>query len=281
MSLTAQITELNIYPVKSLKGIAVDKARVTEKGFAFDRHWMIVNPKGQFLSQRQLPQMAQIETQLTESALVLKHFAMSTELTVALDSSPTGSFKARVWKNEVDVLDEGVDASQWLTEALQTAWPVRLVKMASDETRVVDQSEKQMAGKQSVVTEFADGFPYLIANQASLDCLNRRLDKAIPMDRFRPNIVIDSEVAFGEHGWSQLQLRDIIFSLRYPCERCVITTIDQQKATKDVTQEPLRSLIEINPMPGKKAAAFGENAELISGVGQYLSVGDRFTVSAK
>ncbi len=281
MSLTTQIIELNIYPVKSLKGITVDKARVTEKGFAFDRHWMIVNPKGQFLSQRQLPKMAQIETQLTESHLRLKHFAMDSELVIAFDSSPTETFKARVWKNEVDVLDEGLDASQWLTEALQAPWPVRLVKMADDETRVVDQSEKTMEGKSSVVTEFADGFPYLIANQASLERLNQQLNNAIPMDRFRPNIVVDSGGAFAEHGWSQLQLGDIIFSLRYPCERCVVTTIDQKTAVKDFAQEPLKSLIEINPMPHKKAAAFGENAELLSGVDKVLSVGDYFTVLAK
>lgn len=281
MSLTTRIIELNIYPVKSLKGIAVDKALATEKGFLFDRHWMIVNPKGQFLSQRQLPKMAQIETQLTESHLRLKHFAMDSELNIAFNSSPTESLKARVWKNEVNVLDEGHEASLWLTEVLQAPWPVRLVKMADDETRVVDQSEKPMQGKSSVVTEFADGFPYLIANQASLERLNQQLNKAIPMDRFRPNIVVDSGVAFAEHGWSQLQLGEIIFSLRYPCERCVVTTIDQQNATKDVTQEPLKSLIEINPMPGKKAAAFGENAELISGVDELVSVGDRFTVLIK
>ncbi|WP_144391992.1 MOSC domain-containing protein [Pleionea sediminis] len=279
MSNECRVEAISIYPVKSLKGISVSEAVLTTKGFQYDRHWMIVNPKGHFLTQRQCARMALIHTELNSETLRLSNPETETPLDISLlNHQYSEPLNGRIWKNDVNIVDAGDTASRWLTDVLKTPWPVRLVKMADGFERIVDQSDKLSSGNTEVTTEFADGYPYLIANQASLDAVNQKLDSPIKMNRFRPNIVISGLSAFEEHNVEAIMSDGIEFSLRYPCERCVITTIDQSTAIASESRSPLKELIEINPMPNKSAAAFGENAELIAGIGKKLRVGDVFKI---
>ncbi len=274
-----EITEINIYPVKSLAGISCASAMVTEKGFQYDRHWMLINPKGQFVTQRQMPQLALIKTQLESDSLRLSHVESGKELSIAFQISADAERReARVWQNQCQVLDEGDVVADWLTTVTQSPFPLRLVRMAEDFERNVDQSDK--LGSNAVVkTDFADGFPYLITNEESLNKLNQHLSLPIPMNRFRPNIVVSGLEAFSEHKIKALNNSQVEFALQYPCERCIVTTIDQTTAVKHPEQEPLKTLRRLNPMPNTlNAAAFGENASLGRGEGKIISVGDRLAV---
>ena len=262
MDKVIRLNQLYIYPVKSLKGIELDESVVTEKGLLYDRHWMIVNPKGMFITQRQFPQMALLSTHINNDYLVIANQQSGQSIEVPLvPTKPLPKCEATVWKNKCQVLQECDDVGRWLSEQLKTPWPVRLVRMAEGFTRQVDQSEKFGVGDHFVETQFADGVPFLVANQASLDELNRHLEMPVPMNRFRPNMVIEGLEPFEEHKIKSLVNESIRFDLRYPCERCIVTTVDQKLGTKHPLQEPLKTLIKLNPMPNNNnAAAFAENA---------------------
>ncbi len=279
---SCQITQLNVYPVKSLAGISYDAARVTAKGLMYDRHWMLINPKGQFVTQRQLPKLALITTALSDDYLLLSHTDSGSQISVALQYDPDAPLmQARVWQNECQVLDEGEAISAWLTQVTQSPFPLRLVRMAQGFQREVDQSDKLGVDSAAVITEFADGFPFLIANEASLQLLNQHLEQPIPMNRFRPNIVVAGLDPFAEHKVKLLTNREVTFALQFPCERCLVTTIDQSSAHKHPEQEPLRTLRQLNPMPDRiNAAAFGENASLVQGENFIIKVGDSLEVNA-
>ena len=270
------ITELWVYPVKSLKGIALQEAQLTTAGLAHDRRWMLVDKKGKFMSQRGIPRMALIETALTETHLLLNCQGQDT-LAIPLDCqhlSNQEAGEAKVWKDDVQVLDEGDEAANWLSNFLGKT--VRLVRMAENFER--PQSSPDLLGAETH-TYFADAAPLLICNQRSLDTLNEALVAkgfgAVPMNRFRPNIVIDGLPAFQEHTLKTLSQASISLTFCYACERCVMTIIDQSNGTKHPDWEPYRTLTSINPMPSNpKAPAFGENMIVAEGAGQCLKVGD-------
>jgi hypothetical protein len=271
-----RVTQLWIYPIKSLGGVALERARVTAKGLAGDRRWMLINPKGQFVSQRQLPQLSLIKPQLTADGIRLTHLERDSELEIPYHSTPSAErLTANIWHCRVSVMDEGDRIGRWITEAAQSPYPLRLVRMADGYLREVDQSSKLGVGASPVITEFADGFPFLITNEQSLNQLNRYLQQPIPMDRFRPNIVVAGPEAFAEHNIQALKNSQLEFALKYPCERCIVTTIDQKTGVKHPGQEPLTTLRRLNPMPNAvNAAAFGENASLELGDGSDIQLGD-------
>jgi hypothetical protein len=278
-----QISELWIYPVKSLAGISLSRAVLSKKGFEGDRRWMLVNPKGQFVTQRQLPQLALIKTELTQEGLRLSHPDHDSEVWVSWQRTSTDEpFSAVIWQDKVRVLDEGDAISRWLSEVAKSPYPIRLVRMADDFTRSIDQSSKLGSEAAPIITEFADGFPYLITNQQSLQRLNQSLLEPMSMRRFRPNIVITGLAPFAEHSVEFLKNEAVTFAFQFPCERCIVTTIDPISAVKHPQQEPLHSLKQLNPMPGSpNGVAFGENASLVKGEGFEITVGEKFQVIEK
>ncbi len=281
MQTRVNVSQLFIYPVKSLAGIALSRAKLTEKGFEFDRHWMIINPKNQFVTQRQLPKMATIKTELTNSELVLSAPHMANVCRVNLLHSGSNTQTAKIWQCHVEVVEESQQVSDWLSEAIDSPYALRLVRMASSFTRMVDQSSKLGNGV-DVTTEFADGFPFLVANQSSLDELNQTLKQNYTMDRFRPNIVLSGIPAFAEHQVNTLTHSNYQLVFRFPCERCVITTIDQLQGEKSPDGEPLNTLKRLNPMLGMPfSAAFGENAQLTQGQGHTIHLGDELELNWK
>lgn len=270
---SAKLEQLIVYPVKSLRGITVDDWPISEQGLAFDRHWMLVMPNGRFVTQRQLPQMALIDTAIEGSQLILSrtgHGAVSVPLQPTLQPqadtqhSENNPFVAQVWRDQCDVEEACTAASSWLNQVLQPPQPLRLVRMRQGAER--PQSQPQRFGADTRV-QFADAAPFLIANQASLQALNNHLaDKQIAprdMRRFRPNLIISGLDAFAEHTLDRLDLNGVGFDLIDHCERCIITTIDPDTAAKEPDMQTYRELAQINPMPNNsKAPAFGVNATL-------------------
>jgi len=276
----ARITRLTIFPIKSMKGNDLDSTELTSAGLARDRRFMVVRANGRFVTQRDLPRLALIRTALVEDGVRLS-LESHGERTVPFTSRGGEPVSTKVWGDECQAVDEGEDVSRWLTSALQSENPLRLVRMAEGFVR--PQGNPLELGEDTH-TFFADAAPFLVANEASLEALNRELAERglsqVPMNRFRPNIVVRGLEPFAEHGLAIMRSAGYGLNLCYPCERCVVTTIDQATAQKDSDWQPFRTLRDINPVPGKKPApAFGQNAALEHGAGTRISVGDVLTAS--
>lgn len=277
------ISSLHIYPVKSLQGINLNSATLTTRGLAFDRHWMLVDNHGQFVTQRQLPALARIGVKLTTTHLQLEHAGLA-PLAIALTPLPSESLAVVVWGDTCLGLDEGDTVARWLTQAVGQ-WQgqdLRLVRFAPAQIRSVDPAYMDGA---SADTEFADGYPFLLANAASLADLNQHLQNngaaAVPMTRFRPNIVLSDLPAWTENSSKTFRASDgsYAFRLRKPCKRCKITTVDQHSGLIATSQEPLRTLTALAHYPHLNGAYFGQNATLDSGEPAVIRVGDTLTIT--
>ncbi|WGZ94344.1 MAG: MOSC N-terminal beta barrel domain-containing protein [Candidatus Thiothrix putei] len=273
------ISSLHLYPVKSLQGMTLDEATLTTQGLAFDRQWMLVDAEGKFVTQRQIPRLASIGVRLTSDHLVLEHAGLPA-LSIALEPIPAKRCEVLVWRDTCIGCEEGDAASRWLTQAVGQ-WQgadLRLVRFAPEGVRPVD--PVYMDGD-SADTAFSDGYPFLIVSEASLDALNAQLlangADAVPMARFRPNIVLNGMSAFEENDCKTLTSADssYAFTLRKPCQRCKTTTVDQRTGVIANPKEPLRTLTAMNPYPHLTGAYFGQNATLIAGSGRLIKVGDQ------
>jgi uncharacterized protein YcbX len=269
----ATITDLHTYPVKSCRGIRGESARLTETGLADDRHWMLVRPTGRFVTQRELPRMALILTALDAGALTLTAPGRA-PLRIARDAR-AARLDVTVWKFDGRGIDCGDEAAAWVSEFLGT--PLRLVRFDPEAPRVC--SPEWTPGTRAV-TEFADGFPMLVISRASLAGLNARLPKALPMERFRPNLVIDGVDAFEEDRIHELRADGLTIRIVKPCLRCAITTTDQQTGERDGA-EPLETLRQFRFDRALRGVAFGQNAIPIDGVGRALRVGLTFDIAWK
>lgn len=274
----AEITGLSIYPVKSMKGIAVNRAVVTATGLEHDRRFMVVRADGRFVTQRDLPKLALIHTGLEGAGVSLSREGFGTVM-IPPDRLQGEVVVTKVWGDHCETVDQGKDISEWLGTALESSKKLRLVRMREGFNR--PQTRAELLGE-NTTTHFADSAPYLVANEASLEALNRQLvaggHQAVPMNRFRPNIVISGLDAFAEHRLNFLRSENIQLDFCHPCERCVVTTINQDTAEKHPGWQPFKTLRDINPMPGKKPApAFGHNAILSTGEQATLMLGDKMT----
>ena len=273
---TFTITRLLVYPVKSMRGISLEKATLTAKGLENDRLWMVVDADGRFVTQKDRPQLALINTCLVDDGIELS-LPGSGKIFVPFSLHHGDHVATKVWGSHCEAVDQGQETSNWLTRALGSERPLRLVRMLPGYQRP---TRKTQVMGQEARTVFADLAPYLVAGEASLDRLNSELEnsghQAVPMDRFRPNIVIRGLEPFAEHKLHGVSSDDYSLTMRLHCERCVVTTIDQKTARKDPDQQPFKTLKGINPMPDEKPGpAFGHYATLLSGDGKMIAVGDR------
>lgn len=269
------ISALFVYPVKSCRGIALDEAQLESHGLRWDRHWMVVDATGRFVSQREYPAMALIATELAADALHLRtpngaELVLSYAAPAHLTRVPVS-----VWRDCFDALDEGDAAARWMSAAIGA--PLRLVRFADDVTRL---ASRDWTRDTDAPTRFADGFPLLVASDASLAELNGRLgDKgvdALPMNRFRPNVVIGDIEAFDEDYVDTLTVDGVVLRLVKPCARCPITTVDQAAGDFDARwpYEPLDTLATYRADPRVDGGlTFGQNAIVVEGAGQRLRVG--------
>jgi uncharacterized protein YcbX len=273
---TAEISSLTIYPVKSMKGIELESAVLTPHGLENDRRFMVVRANGRFVTQRDLPQLAIVCTGLDEDGVVLSMDGHGSA-TIPFITADGDRIHTKVWGDECETVDQGEEISRWLTSALESNDTLRLVSMAPGFVR--PQSQPENLGEMTS-TFFADAAPFLIANESSLVVLNQELEKRghspVPMNRFRPNIVVRGLAPFAEHEIAELSSENYCLALCHPCERCVVTTIDQATGIKNPDRQPFRTLGEINPMPGtERSPAFAQNAILKEGEGRTVALGDR------
>jgi uncharacterized protein YcbX len=258
------VDELNIYPFKSGRRIPRSSVRVATTGFEWDRYWMAVNAQGTFLSQRTHPKLAWIQPELSEDALTLRSHGLA-PLTIPLDSRGD-SLDVQVWKDPCQGFDQGQAASAWVSAVLGE--PVRVVRAPDAPKRMAN---PQYAGPTPAPVTFTDGFPILVCNRASLDDLNRRMAEPVPMERFRPNIVLQGLPPFAEDRIASIQIGEVTLSLVKPCTRCVITSTDQ--TTGERTTNPLPVLREFRFDRALLGVTFGENAALTKGVGAVIETG--------
>jgi MOSC domain-containing protein len=271
--MSAAITGLFSYPVKSCRGIAHERAQLAATGFEGDRHWMLVRPNGRFVTQRELPRMALVGTQLNAAYLVLAAPGMP-DLEVSREAAGVAR-DVTVWKFDGRGIDCGDQAAAWATQFLET--PLRLVRFDPSAPRVCS---PEWTLDTRAVTEFSDGYPILVISRASLADLNARLPQALPMERFRPNVVIDGVEAYDEDRIHELRAGPVTLRIVKPCARCSITTTDQDRGAVDGV-EPLRTLKEYRYDSRLKGVLFGQNAIIVDGVGEHLQVGQRFDVRWK
>lgn len=274
--LTGTIARLFVYPVKSCAGIEVQQALLTDTGLDLDRAWMVVDAQGVFLTQRSLPRMALVRPQLKTDEMVLRAPGMLA-LHVAIDAVEAPS-TVTVWRDTVPAWDMGAIAAQWFTDFL--GQPCRLVRFDPEHRRL---SSMKWTGGAEAPNQFADGFPVLVASEASMDEVNGRLQTAghaaVGIERFRPNVVLAGVDAHDEDRVDLIRVDagpegEIHLQLVKPCARCPIPNIDPATAEVDPTVgDVLRTYRQDKRLDG--AITFGMNAIVRQGAGQLLRVGQR------
>jgi len=262
------VQNLYLYPIKSLGGISVPEALVEERGFRYDRRWMLVDKKGDFVTQRQHPQLALLQVALSESQLeVFSKRDPSQRIAFDLNLASNQELQVSIWGDQVLARVVSAELSRWFSDFLQ---------MELDLVVMPESSQRKMDPRYAVQGEsvsFADGMPYVIIGQASLDELNGRLSDPVGMDRFRPNLVFSGGEAYAEDQFKQLQIGEVEFQVVKPCARCVMITVDQEKGTKG--KEPLATLATYRSQDSK--VYFGQNAVALAPgmvrVGDFIQQG--------
>lgn len=276
------LAELKLYPVKSCAGISLREATLTPLGLMseqiYDREWMVVDEQGAFLSQREHPRMALIQPKIKGDTLELRAPGMlRLEVPLGLPAPEDARvLDVRVWRDTVPAYDCDETTATWFSNFIGT--PCRLVRFHADAQRNVD---SDWTGGVAATTMFSDGFPVLVISAASLADLNEKLvaqgRAALPMDRFRPNIVIGGTEAFDEDFASAIRAGEAVLKPVKPCARCTIPSVDQ--ASGELTADPLDVLrtYRVNPKVNG-GITFGMNAIVSNGAGTVLHVGQELEV---
>jgi uncharacterized protein len=267
----AVLAGLFVYPVKSAAGIACDSAVLADSGLAHDREWMLVDASGRFITQREAPQLALLRVQLKAGALLLS--------TPAGDAPPLSlehegdALEVQVWGSRCRAFDAGVRHAALLSDWLGR--PVRLVRFDPAHRRF---SNPDWTAGREVPTRFSDGYPLLVLSQASIDGLSARVGRTLPVERFRPNILIGGVAVHAEDEASRLHAGEAQFALTKACTRCVITTVDPANGRKDEDGEPLASLKRYRFDAALRGVIFGRNAYGLAGTGTVLARGMPLTL---
>ena len=264
--MTLRLSEIWIYPVKSLGGISLPKAKVKGKGLEYDRRWMLIDSDGVAMTQRAYNEMALLKVSFHNGKLQIAKMHNGSITGTAMfdpETPPEGSsIKAHVWDDEVEVAEVRRDLSEWFSHHL--AVPCRLVTFPEENPRQVD-PRYSLDGEHLAL---ADAYPFLLIGQSSLDDLNSRLKEPVPMNRFRPNFVFTGGLPFQEDDWKSVNIGNLRFRAAKKCDRCILTTINQETGHK--ATEPLRTLSTYRKIGNK--VFFGQN--LIGLEEGIVSVGD-------
>ena len=243
------LSEINIYPIKSLGGITLQSSEIEERGLKHDRRWILVDESNKFFTQRNFPEMALIKVAVDQDGLKLQHKTKTVEqLFVPFEFEHSKTGKVVIWNDTVTGEFYNTQIDSWFSEIIGIK--CHLVKMPNSTKRVID---RKYAKNKAV--SFADRFPFLIIGQASLDDLNSRIEVPLPMNRFRTNFVFTGGKSFEEDNWKNFKIGDVVFQAVKPCARCVITTTDQE--TSDRAHEPLLTLAKYRKIDNK--VMFGMN----------------------
>ena len=258
---TIALSDIYIYPVKSLAGIRVSSWPVVATGLTYDRQWMLVDADLQFLSQRRLPKMALIKTKITDAKLLLSAPGMA-ELSLDLEPKAGNIVNSTIWHDQVDTIAVSTEADEWFSHFLSIE--CRLVYQPGTAIRPVNPD----FAKPDDQTALSDGFPFLLISENSLVALNKAMQLDFSMARFRPNLVVSGCDSYAEDTWRAINIGSIGFRLPKPCSRCAVPTIDPESA--ETGKEPLTTLNRLRKWQNK--VYFGQNA-LHDACG-VLSVGD-------
>jgi len=260
-----RLSAIHLYPVKGIRGISADRAMVEKIGLRNDRRWVVVDRDGKFLSQRSHPQLARVAGKFTDPGLEL---TAPGQPILRLDTPGQASrVKITVWRDHMEAAAADPGAVDWFSNYL--GHPCRLAYMDDVCHRPISSPQAKPGDSVS----FADGYPCLLVSTASLADLNGRLDIPLPMDRFRPNLVVEGCDPFAEDTWRKFSLGDVVFRFAGLCARCSVTTVDQESGVGK-SNEPLRTLAGYRQ--NEKGAVFGVN--LIPEVTGAVSIGDKLTI---
>jgi uncharacterized protein YcbX len=243
------VSNLTYYPIKACRGIEVDSSCVSRMGLEHDRRMMVVTPEGECLTQREYPRLARVTPKLSDGLLELS--APNYEsIQLGIQTSGTPCL-VNIWESKgVHAIDQGEEAANWFSDWLGTQ--VRLVHIADGYKRLVNEN---YVVNDDDHTGFADGYPILLASEEGLDDLNLHLESPVPMNRFRPNIVVKDCEPFEEDTWNRIRIGDVELAVVKPCARCVVTTIDKESLEKN--KEPLKTLGKYRKQA--LGAIFGQN----------------------
>ncbi len=248
------LAAIHCYPVKSCGGIALERAELDRLGIRLDRAWMVVDPAGRFLTQREVPALARVRTEFGDGRLVC-HAPGVAPLVLPQAGVAGPRREVEVWRHRGPGVDQGDAAAAWFESALGR--PCRLVRVPDDHARRVN--PERFPGEAH--TAFSDGYPLLLLSEASLADLNARLAEPLPMDRFRPNLVVRGCEPYAEDGWRRIRIGAVELAIVKPCPRCAIPGIDQRTGRR-TGDEPLRTLASYRR--GPEGALFGQNAVHLS-----------------
>ncbi|WP_264565525.1 MOSC domain-containing protein [Flavobacterium sp. N3904] len=266
-----QLSEIWVYPVKSLGGISLQESKVTDRGLELDRRWLLVDDDGRFLSQREHPELALFKSEIVGDFLKITHRILLEFIQIPLRSV----FSDGVTKIEVTVWDDTIEAYE--VNQVVTDWFSRLLGFSARLVYMSDESERKLDPDYAITgaenNSFSDAYPFLIIGQSSLDDLNGRLENKVPINRFRPNFVFTNGAAFEEDTWREFSIGNVPFVGVKPCDRCIMTTVDQEKGVVS-GKDPLKTLAKYRNFGNK--VLFGQN---VIGLGLgTVSVGDEIRV---
>jgi uncharacterized protein YcbX len=265
-----QLSEIWVYPVKSLGGIQLQESKVTDRGLELDRRWLLVDDSGRFLTQREYPELALFKPEIVGEFLKITHRVLLEWIEIPLRPVflDVDKMKVTVWDDTIDAFEVSATINDWFTKLL--GFSTRLVYMPEESERKLD-PDYAITGVEN--NSFSDAYPFLIIGQSSLDDLNSRLENPVQMNRFRPNFVFTNGDAFEEDTWREFNIGDVSFVGVKPCDRCVMTTVDQEKGIVS-GKDPLKTLAKYRNFGNK--VLFGQNV-IGLGLGN-VSVGDGVSV---
>lgn len=265
------LSEINIYPVKSLAGITLKESKTERRGLEFDRRWMLIDEKNKFLTQREFPKMATVKPEILADGLQVSRG--KDVLAIPFEPLNGETKTVQIWQSKCKAKVYENVINEWFSDVLETN--CKLAVMPEETHRKVNYFFR--IDKDDHVS-FADAYPFLLIGENSLADLNSRLDEDLPMNRFRPNFVVSGSEGFAEDGWKKIRIGESIFHIVKPCARCVMTTIDQNAGEKD-GKEPLKTLAKfrIPRRSVKKNILFGQNL-IAEKAGMVLRVGDKIEV---
>lgn len=262
------ISGLYIYPVKSLGGISLDTVELTDRGFRYDRRWLLVDENNQFLTQRKHTQMALLQAAIADDGIeVYKKNNPSERIKFPFVTENKPGENVTIWDDVCEAVEVSKEVSQWFTDAL--AMNCKLMFMPDDSLRNID---PRYALDDNDITSFSDAYPVMLIAKESLDDLNERLDEKLPMNRFRPNLVIEGLEPYEEDWIKHFSVNAIDFFGVKLCSRCVLTTVNQQTGIKG--KEPLKTLATYRSLNNN--IYFGQNI-IYKGKGT-IATGDKVIV---
>lgn len=243
-----KVTDLTIYPVKSMQGVHLDLSPVSQSGLQYDRNLMLVDENNVFINQMKVPKLALIETKLAEKKLSFKAPGIS-PLNMSLDIFNDEITQVKIWRDHCKAFVADEISNQWFSQFLGRK--VKLVHLDERSPRALDPNFSK--GEETIT--FADDFPLLMTSITSLNDLNSRLDEPVTMDSFRPNVVIEGIKPYEEDHWKEVKIGEVIFDVATFCRRCPIVSVDLKTGTKRKNGEPLKTLMKYRK--GKDGIYFG------------------------